>query len=164
MKKTGLSSIAHKAGILIYLASAISFSVELFGEITGVYPFRISWLAHELIRLATLLGFIVGGLLIWYNHRLLARRNEDVERSLRAAQGEFFAMLNVQFDRWELSKAERDIALLTVKGLSVAEISELRHTSQGTVKSQNSSIYRKAGVNSRTQLLGALIDELLVVP
>ena len=46
--------------------------------------------------------------------------------------------------------------------LSVAEIADLRNTSQGTVKSQNSSIYRKAEVKTRTQLLGVLIDELLV--
>ncbi|MEY8100064.1 helix-turn-helix transcriptional regulator, partial [Falsihalocynthiibacter sp. S25ZX9] len=84
------------------------------------------------------------------------------ELHLRAAQGEFFAMVNLQFDRWGLSKAERDIALLTTKGLSVAEIADLRNTTQGTVKSQNNSIYRKAKVNSRTQLLGALIDELFI--
>ena len=72
-------------------------------------------------------------------------------------------MLNLQFDRWELSNAERDVAMLTVKGLSVAEIAELRKTSQGTIKSQNNAIYRKADVKSRTQLVGALIDELLII-
>lgn len=87
-----------------------------------------------------------------------------MERLLRSAQGEFFEMLNVQFDRWQLTEAERDVALLTVKGMTVSEIADLRNTSAGTVKSQNNSIYRKARVRSRTQLLGKLIDQLLVEP
>lgn len=157
------SSMFFKAGVAIYAASAVAFSVELFGEITGIYLFRLSWLAHELIKLATLFGFVVGAVLLWSGYRVLSLRNQEVERHLRAARGEFFAMLDLQFDRWQLSSAERDVALLTVKGMSVAEIAELRNTSQGTVKSQNNSIYRKAGVKSRTQLLGVLIDELLVL-
>lgn len=147
---------------MIYAASALVFSIELLGEITGYYLFTVSWQVHELIALATLAGFIAGAMLIWQSHRLLAQRNAEIERHLRAARGEFFAMLDLQFDQWELSNAERDIALLTVKGLSVADIAMLRGTSEGTVKSQNNAIYRKADVKSRTQLLGALIDELLV--
>lgn len=151
-----------KVGAAIYAASALVFSIELLGEITGYYLFTVSWQTHELIELATLVGFIIGAVLIWRSHRLLALRNAEIERHLRAARGEFFAMVDLQFDLWELSNAERDVALLTVKGLSLADIAELRGTSEGTVKSQNNAIYRKAGVKSRTQLLGALIDELLV--
>lgn len=160
--RTWLNSPAlFKVGGVIYLASALAFFAQLIGEITGYYLFKGSWLAHELISIATLAGFIAGALLIWRSHHLLQQRKQEVERHLRAAQGEFFAMLNLQFDRWGMSNAERDIAMLTVKGLSVAEIADLRNTSQGTVKSQNSSIYRKAGVKTRTQLLGVLIEELL---
>jgi len=155
-------SILFKVGVVIYLASALAFLSELVGEITGYYLFNGGWLAHELIAIATLAGFLVGALLIWRSYHLLIKRNQKVEQSLGAAQGEFFAMLTLQFDQWELSEAERNVALLTVKGLSVAEIAELRNTSQGTVKSQNNAIYRKAGVRTRTQLLGVLIDELLV--
>ena len=73
-------------------------------------------------------------------------------------------MLSLQFDAWHLSDAVREVALLTVKGMSVSEIAEIRQTTPGTVKSQNNAIYRKAGVNSRTQLLGSVIDGLLVDP
>lgn len=162
MKATFDFSKMFKVGVTIYLASAFVFLSELIGEITGYYLFKGGWLAHELIAIATLVGFLVGALLLWRSHHLLMKRNQKVEQSLEAAQGEFFAMLRQQFDQWELSEAERNVALLTVKGLSVAEIAELRNTSQGTVKSQNSGIYRKAGVKTRTQLLGVLIDELLV--
>lgn len=156
------SDLPFRVGGALYAASAFLFLSELIGEISGYYLFRVSWLVHELISIATLLGFAAGGFLIWRSNRVVLRRNKDVERLLRIAQGEFFEVLNLQFDRWELSVAERDIALLTVKGMSVGEIAELRDTSQGTVKSQNNSIYRKANVKSRTQLLSALIEELFV--
>ncbi|MEH6835937.1 MULTISPECIES: helix-turn-helix transcriptional regulator [Falsihalocynthiibacter] len=162
MKANAPSKIALKFGILIYVVSALAFLSELFAEITGYSLFYRNWLAHELIEILTFIGFLVGAFLIWRSQKLLAKRNAEIELHLRAAQGEFFAMVNLQFDRWGLSKAERDIALLTTKGLSVAEIADLRNTTQGTVKSQNNSIYRKAKVNSRTQLLGALIDELFI--
>jgi len=157
------ASEATKVGLFVYLVSAAVFSIELLGDITGVYLFDISWQVHEVIKLATFMGFVVGSILIWRSYRQLASRNAEIERYLLAAQGEFFAMLELQFDRWELSAAERDVALLTTKGLSVSEIAALRETSPGTIKSQNNSIYRKAGVKSRTQLLCALIDELLIV-
>lgn len=163
MSTPGSSSVIFKIGVGVYLAAALVFFVDLIGEITGVYLFKVSWLVHELIELATMVGFLVGALLLWRSNHQLTVRNQEVERHLQAAQGEFFTMLNLQFDRWGLSNAERDVAMLTVKGLSVAEIAELRETSQGTIKSQNNAIYRKADVKSRTQLVSALIEDLLVV-
>ena len=154
--------MTFKVGAALYVISALAFSSELIGDISGYYLFSASWLVHEVIAIITLFGFITGGFLIWHGNRLILKRHQEIERVLRSAQGEFFEMLNLQFDRWELSAAERDVALLTVKGLSVSEIAQLRNTSQGTIKSQNNSIYRKAKVKSRTQLLGALIDELLI--
>lgn len=151
-----------KAGIVIYAISAFAFAAELAGEITGYYLFSASWLVHEITAIITFFGFVIGGVLIWQSHKLFLQRHREIKQNLRKAQGEFFRMLELQFDRWALSAAERDVALLTVKGLSVAEIAKLRETSEGTIKSQNSSIYKKAKVKSRTQLLGVLIEELLV--
>ena len=152
------------AGIAVYLLSALAFLAELIGEITGFYLLGASWIVHEIVALVTLFGFIVGGFLIWRSYSQIRARHAENKRLLRSAQGEFFEMLNVQFDTWQLSDAERDIALLTVKGMSVNEIAEIRQTSVGTVKAQNNAIYRKANVKSRTQLLGSIIDGLLVDP
>jgi DNA-binding CsgD family transcriptional regulator len=155
---------AFNAGVALYAASALAFLSELIGEITGYYLFSASWLVHEIIALATFFGFLIGGFLIWRSYQSSRESHEQMERLLRSAQGEFFEMLTLQFDRWQLSEAERDVALLTVKGMTVSEIAELRNTSEGTIKSQNNAIYRKARVRSRTQLLGKLIDQLLVEP
>jgi DNA-binding NarL/FixJ family response regulator len=45
--------------------------------------------------------------------------------------------------------------------LSIADIARLRQTSEGTVKAQSNAIYRKAGVNGRTQLLSLFIEDLM---
>lgn len=154
--------MAFDAGVALYAASALAFLTELIGEISGYYLFSASWLVHEIIAVATFFGFLIGGVLIWHNYKEILLRHKEIERLLRSAQGEFFEMLNLQFDRWGLSEAERDVALLTVKGMTVDEIAALRGTSSGTIKSQNNSIYKKAKVKNRTQLLGSLIDELLI--
>ena len=65
------------------------------------------------------------------------------------------------FGRWGLTRSERDVALLTVKGLSVAEIAALRETREGTVRAQCAAIYRKAGVESRAQLLSLFVEDLM---
>ena len=162
MKNVVKSGLLKGVAVGIYLGAAFAFVIEMAGEITGYRPFSHSWLVHEIILIVTLIGFIVGASLIWQSNRTLARRNKKVEMALRAARGEFFAMIDSQFDDWGLSAAEKDVALLSVKGLSVAEIAKIRDKSEGTIKSQNNSIYKKAGVGSRSQLLVTLIDELLV--
>lgn len=156
------AKLAFRAGVAVYALASAGFLMELAGEITGVYLIRYSWLMHEIVELVTFAGLATGALLLWYSNRMLRERNREVEGHLRTARGEFQAMTQLQFERWGLSPAERDVALLTIKGMSVTEIAALRETSEGTVKSQNSAIYRKAGVKTRTQLVGALIEELLV--
>lgn len=152
----------NKVWIILYVLAAALYFSEVFGEITGYRVYKYSWEVHEFIELLTVIAFVLGAVLLWRSHKQLDVRNAEVERHLKAAQGEFFKMVQLRFDQWGFTEAERDIALLTVKGMTVAEIANLRETSEGTIKSQNNSIYRKAGVKSRTQLLGTLIDELLV--
>ena len=68
-----------------------------------------------------------------------------------------------QMDSWELSKAEKEIALLLLKGLSNKEISEIRDTSEQTIKQQSSAIYRKSKLNSRSELSAFFLEDLLVI-
>ena len=56
------------------------------------------------------------------------------------------------------------MAWFTIKGLPIAEIARLRQTSEGTVKAQSNAIYRKAGVNGRTQLLSLFLEDLIDAP
>jgi DNA-binding CsgD family transcriptional regulator len=90
-------------------------------------------------------------------------RNRKVEDQLLLARGEFAALLEARFEQWGLTIAEQDVAMMGIKGFSIAEVAEMRGTSEGTIKAQNASIYRKAGVTGRNPLLVSLVEDLIDV-
>lgn len=71
------------------------------------------------------------------------------------------AAIDDQFARWLLSPAEREIALLLLKGLSHKEIAQVRSVSETTVRQQARSLYRKAGLGGRNDLAAFFLEDLL---
>ena len=67
-----------------------------------------------------------------------------------------------QFDRWVLTPAEREIALLLLKGLSHKQVATVRQTTERTVRQQALAIYRKAGLSGRTELAAFFLEDLLL--
>ena len=84
------------------------------------------------------------------------QEEEDLLRNLNKA-------INRQFDRWEFSPTEKDVALHLLKGLSLKDIAHLRGSTDGTVKQQAHVLYHKAGLKGRAELsahfLGGLLPE-----
>jgi len=70
------------------------------------------------------------------------------------------AAIDREFAKWGLTEAERDVALLLLKGLSHKEIAAARHTSEGTVRQQALGIYRKAGLTGRSNLAAFFLEGL----
>ncbi len=71
------------------------------------------------------------------------------------------AMIDRQFGRWGLSKAEREVALLVLKGFTHKEIAVLRKVGGATVRQQAAAIYKKAGVSGRHDLSAFFLEDLL---
>ena len=69
--------------------------------------------------------------------------------------------IETQFSRWNLTEAEREVALLLLKGLSHREIATVRAVSERTVREQARSIYSKAGLTGRTALSAFFLEDLL---
>ncbi len=69
--------------------------------------------------------------------------------------------INKQLDKWELTKAEKRVAFLLLKGFSMKEIADLRKTSEKTVRTQANSIYSKSGVPGRSALSAFFLEDLL---
>ena len=65
-----------------------------------------------------------------------------------------------QLERWELTAAERAVAVLLLKGLSHKEVANERNTSERTVRQQALAIYRKARVHSRAELSAFFLHDL----
>ena len=88
-----------------------------------------------------------------------ARRWRNDSRDLLRGLGE---AIEQQFRRWELSRAEAEVGLLLLKGLSLKELADLRQTSERTVREQSRAIYRKAGLAGRAELSAFFLEDLLL--
>ncbi|MEM7294964.1 MAG: LuxR C-terminal-related transcriptional regulator [Pseudomonadota bacterium] len=116
---------------------------------------------HDILE-AILAAALIGSLLLTaVEIRSLQMREQRMKSQLQVATGAFARLLDEHFDEWSLTPSERDVALLAIKGLTIADIARIRETKEGTIKAQCNAIYRKAGVTGRTQLLSIFIEELL---
>jgi DNA-binding CsgD family transcriptional regulator len=117
-----------------------------------------------------------GAAFFWAQFASLRRRARLLVRDLDAAQAEadrwrreadevlrgLGAAIDRQFERWSLSAAEKEVALLLLKGLAHKEIAEVRDTSERTVRQQSLAIYRKAGLSGRAELAAFFLEDLLL--
>jgi DNA-binding CsgD family transcriptional regulator len=72
------------------------------------------------------------------------------------------AAIDAQFDRWKLTPAEREVAMLLLKGLSHKEVASVREASERTVRQQARSIYAKANLSGRAALSAFFLEDLLL--
>lgn len=72
------------------------------------------------------------------------------------------AAIDKQLERWGLSNAEKEVALLLLKGLSHKEIAGARAISEATARQQATAVYKKAGVAGRSNLAAFFLEELLL--
>ena len=70
--------------------------------------------------------------------------------------------LDQQFDRWRLSPAEKEVALLLLKGLSHKDIAEVRSVTAATARQQARSVYKKAGLSGRHDLAAFFLEDLML--
>jgi DNA-binding CsgD family transcriptional regulator len=66
-----------------------------------------------------------------------------------------------QLEEWGLTQAEREVALLMLKGFSHKEIAALRGTSEATVRQQARATYEKSGMNGRAAFCAFFLEDLL---
>lgn len=69
--------------------------------------------------------------------------------------------ISEQFILWKLTKSEKEIGQLLLKGYSLKEISALRGTSEKTIRQQASSIYQKANLPGRHAFSAWFIEDFL---
>ena len=146
---------------LIQLACAGFFVWDIVVTIFGLRVAPLSWQLREFLEIGAALGLIIGVTMAAIVLRNSYKRSKKIEDQLRIASGAFQDVVQERFTDWGLTPAERDVALFSVKGMTLPEIASLRNTSVGTVKAQTNAIYRKAGVGNRAQLLALFIEDLI---
>lgn len=145
--------------VIVQAVAATYFVVDGIDDVLDQLGKGISaaMLMECLVALALLLAVIVGA-------RNLRRALAETRRhqvALLAARGAMNDLLQLRFKQWNLSRSEADVATFALKGCAIGEIARMRNSAEGTVRSQLSSIYAKAGVTSQPMLIAHFIEELL---
>jgi DNA-binding CsgD family transcriptional regulator len=132
-----------------------------YGE--GVSPWHLVF--ESFIFLVALSGMV----LMW--KQLDRTRSDLVEALVEAEQWKqesseliqgLGAAIERQFERWRLTKAEAEVGLFLLKGLSHKEIAGIRQTSERTVREQSRALYRKSGLSGRSALSAFFLEDLLL--
>lgn len=119
----------------------------------------------EIIMECVVAFALLGGVVMGSRHiRRITAELRRQDRALADARGALAEHIALRFDEWGLTPGEGEVALFALKGCDVAEIARLRGAATGTVRSQLSQIYAKAGVSSQAMLVSLFIEDLLDTP
>jgi DNA-binding CsgD family transcriptional regulator len=72
--------------------------------------------------------------------------------------------IDQQLTNWKLTTAEKEVAFLLLKGMSIKEIADIRNTAEKTARVQSIAIYSKSGLSGRSELSAFFLEDLLVPP
>lgn len=107
----------------------------------------------------------------WFRAQATARRlRETVEQreaerdSWRERAGRTLTVLgraiDSQFEEWRLTPAERETALMLLKGYSHKRIGRETDRSERTVRQHAVAVYRKSGLSGRAELAGFFLEDV----
>lgn len=147
------------AGIILLQAlCALFFIGDVITDLSHGGHLDDLHLALEALAAVALIG---GVLFLMLELRRLLARMGDMDTGLRVARGEMVQVMERFFDDWALTEAERDVALMILKGLDNETIARVRNTAPGTVRAQGTSIYSKSGSHGRAQFVSLFMEELM---
>lgn len=143
------------------LACAAILIVEFgFDLLDKRLPF-LTWRAHEALEILEVISaaILIGlTLLIFRQQR---NQLDSQERQIRGLTLDFSVLIGESLAEQNLTKSEREVAWLSIKGYANKEIAELRGVGEPTIKKQMSAIYEKYSVASRSEFLSELLDKVL---
>lgn len=168
---------ADDGGWFRWLATALLSAIALGGtaDLLLDQPATL-WSFHVLFEIA-LLGLSLGAVAyLWLGWRDAGRMLERTRRELEARGAEHAAWraraekllrgLGEEIDRqlreWDLTPAERDTALLLLKGYGHKEIAAFQEKSERTVRQHAVAVYRKSGLSGRAELAAFFLEDLLL--
>lgn len=150
----------------IFLTIVFSTTLCLLATIEFVVlvndtTFKVDWKYIELLEVIEVIFAVLGFFCGMVATVRYYRDNARLQQRMGNVQKKFETLVADIFREWQLTEAEGEIAMLLIKGFSIAEISTIREKSEGTVKNQCSAVYRKAGVSSKQQLVSSVLDMLI---
>jgi DNA-binding CsgD family transcriptional regulator len=134
-----------------------------------------SWLSfHVLYEVAIIVGSAALTALLWARWKKAERSLSTTRRALHERQAErdawrasaerallgLGAAIDDQLSRWGLTAAEREVALLMLKGKSHKAIAYETGRSERTVRQHAVTVYQKSGLSGRAELAAFFLEGL----
>jgi DNA-binding CsgD family transcriptional regulator len=161
--------------LIVFIAVALLAALDVASDLRAG-----TTLAHVLLEAGVIVAGLAGAAFAGRRLLMVVRRARADTRELRArlqaTEAEaarwreetrdvlagLGAALDRQFDRWGLTPAEKEVAILLLKGLSHKELAGVRGITEATARQQARSVYRKAGLSGRADLAAFFLEDLLV--
>lgn len=132
--------------------------------------------AHTIFELSTILVAMAAAVFLWLGWWKTTQTVKAVRRSLEHRQAERDAWrerahralnglgvaIDEQFSAWGLTPAERQIALLLLKGHSHKRIAEMTGRRERTVRQHAVTVYQKSGLAGRAELAAFFLEDVML--
>lgn len=143
--------------LAVLIIASVFFAVDIYDEF--VSPHAGYW--HTALEACVFIATIAA--LAFEFQRIMRLRRQVVIEHERAARlsGELHRHIEKAFERWHLTEAEREVAIMLIKGLSMMEIAAARAVKEKTVRQHATNIYAKAGCANRSELASLFIEDLI---
>jgi DNA-binding CsgD family transcriptional regulator len=164
----------HSGGMRAVLVAGML--LVLIGGVVDLWLDQPSnWLTfHVVFELMMIAGALVFMTALWLGWWRARGEAHQLRKSLEARRAERDAWkanaemaleglataIDRQFDAWQLTPAEREVALRLLKGYSHKHVAAETGRSERTVRQHATSVYEKAGLNSRAELAAFFLDAL----
>ena len=158
-KKTRERRATVLAGLILLQALCAVFFI---GDV--IEDFREDWHLdnpHLLLESVAAVALIAGVIFLMIELRGLLSRMSEMQTGLEIANGHLAEVIQGFFEDWNLTNAERDVAIMILKGLDNEAIAQVRNTASGTVRAQATKIYAKSATDGRAQFISVFVEELL---
>ncbi len=164
--------------LLTFLGVAVLAVVDIQADLREGSAF-----AHVIAEGGVLLLALLGSILMTRRLVLTMRHARAVQKEALALAGELEVTraeasrwrseardlvrglaeaIDQQFDRWSLTTAEKEVALLLLKGLSHKEIALVRSVTEATARQQARAVYKKSGLSGRHDLAAFFLEDLML--
>jgi len=174
LKSTGNGDHGQDPRVQLILAGI--FLVIVTGGVTDLILDRPTtlWSAHVLVELGMVLVSLGAATYLargWFRALDAAHELEDTleereaerdawrERAGRALSS-LGQAIDAQFETWRLTPAERETALMLLKGFSHKRIGRETDRSERTVRQHAVAVYRKSGLSGRAELAGFFLGDV----
>lgn len=159
------------------LVPGILLLVAVAGAIDLVLDRPQSWLSlHVIVEVAIMVTSLTFSVILWRGWRRSERRLARAEmtlarnaaerdawrKSAESALADFGTAVERQFGLWGLTPAEREIALLLLKGYGHKQIAARTGRGERTVRQHSVSVYEKSGLSGRAELAAFFLEGLIV--